>query len=190
MDRDDKVGLCECGCGMKTSIIVRSSFSEGLIKGEHRRFVKGHSSKGKGGPNHPRWNGGVARNNGYIRVLCPGHPRANKDGYVPEQILIAEKALEHMLPEEAVVHHWDKVKIHNKGSNLVICENESYHQLIHHRQRAFEESGDANKRKCHVCHRYDLLSNMAVYGKEHCHRECQNRKAQQTRDRKKAKQLT
>jgi len=39
--------LCECGCGRPTSIIGGSAPGRGLIKGQYRRFVKGHQgSKG------------------------------------------------------------------------------------------------------------------------------------------------
>jgi len=41
------VKLCECGCGKETNIILVNNKSEGLVKGEFRRFILGHQNKGK-----------------------------------------------------------------------------------------------------------------------------------------------
>jgi hypothetical protein len=38
-------GYCHCGCGQKTSIVVRDIKWLGLIKGHPRRFVKGHQGR-------------------------------------------------------------------------------------------------------------------------------------------------
>lgn len=35
-------GLCRCGCGQRTTIAPHSSRREGLVRGEPKRFVKGH----------------------------------------------------------------------------------------------------------------------------------------------------
>jgi hypothetical protein len=51
-------------------------------------------------------------------------------------ILIAEKALGRRLPNGAVVHHVDEDKSNDSNRNLVICENQSYHLLLHARIRA------------------------------------------------------
>lgn len=65
-------------------------------------------------------------------VLRPG---ASPRKYVGEHRLIAEEALGKPLPEGAVVHHLSGDKQDNRRSNLLVCENERYHQLIHARQR-------------------------------------------------------
>lgn len=36
------LGLCECGCGQKTTIVKGSDRTKGLVKGEPRRFISGH----------------------------------------------------------------------------------------------------------------------------------------------------
>lgn len=89
--------------------------------------------------------------NGYVKVKCAGHPRANKHGYVLEHILVAEKALGKYLPPGAVVHHVDEDKSNNVPSNLVICEDDAYHQLLHSRMRAYAATGDANAKRCGDC---------------------------------------
>lgn len=35
-------GLCQCGCGGKTEVAVRTSRRDGDVKGEPRRFIRGH----------------------------------------------------------------------------------------------------------------------------------------------------
>lgn len=38
-------GLCMCGCGETTSISTRTSKSEGLVIGEHVRYINGHGKR-------------------------------------------------------------------------------------------------------------------------------------------------
>ena len=93
----------------------------------------------------------VKTSQGYLKVYCPEHPHAYRDGYVLQHILIAEKALGSLLPTEAVVHHANEDRSNNRGSNLVICENQAFHQLLHRRMKALKECGHADWRHCWVC---------------------------------------
>jgi hypothetical protein len=38
-------GFCECGCGAPTTLITASDASKGWIKGEYRRFLRGHATR-------------------------------------------------------------------------------------------------------------------------------------------------
>lgn len=38
-------GLCQCGCGRKTRIIDSNCASRGLVKGQPRKFCRGHHSR-------------------------------------------------------------------------------------------------------------------------------------------------
>jgi hypothetical protein len=105
------------------------------------------------GPEHPRWKGGRTLERGYVRVLLPGHPRGAK-GYVREHIVIAEKALGRHLPDTAVVHHVDNERTNNSNTNLVICQDQAYHLLLHQRARALKACGHADWLNCHYCHGY------------------------------------
>ncbi len=85
----------------------------------------------------------------YIGLMCPDHPRAKEAGYVREHVLVAEKALGHYLPEGAIVHHVDEDVQNNKPNNLVICQDNAYHRLIHVRMRVVRHGGNPNTDK--VC---------------------------------------
>ena len=39
--------LCECGCGKETEKIIHNHTKSNSIKGEYRKFIKGHQTKGK-----------------------------------------------------------------------------------------------------------------------------------------------
>lgn len=106
------VTVCKCGCGQQCL----------------RDYVRGH--------NRSNWKGGKTHCcSPYTLVWAPGHPRAQR-GYVAEHILVAEKALGRHLPLGHPVHHWDEDKRNNSPKNLLICEDHSYHMLIHARMRA------------------------------------------------------
>ena len=77
------------------------------------------------------WRGGrVKAGKGYIDL------RQGDGSYKREHIVIAERALGHPLPPKAQVHHVNEVRSDNRNTNLVICENQAYHALLHRRMRA------------------------------------------------------
>ncbi len=73
-------------------------------------------------------------------------------------VLMVEEVLGKKLPEGACVHHLDMNQRNNNPSNLVVCENQTYHMLLHRRAEALKACGDANKRKCWVCGKWKPLS--------------------------------
>lgn len=161
-------GLCECGCGGKTSLNIWSRFARGWKKGEYKKYLPGHGSR----INPPKFNGGRCKaGQGYIKILNKTHPRAIR-GYVPEQILIVEKAIGKYLPPKSLVHHWNEKRDDNRNQNLLACNDENYHRLIHKRMRSFRACGHVDWLKCKFCWAYDDPSNLQVYGKTHWHKEC------------------
>jgi hypothetical protein len=106
--------------------------------------MKGHGPHNKGGRI-------VKRDSGHAHVWMPEHPRASRQGYVREHILVAEKALGKPLPAAAIVHHVRPDESDNNDpSNLVICENQTYHLLLHARTRRLRELR-AGEKQCSAC---------------------------------------
>lgn len=64
----------------------------------------------KSGARNPAWKGGRRLDkDGYVLVLCPGHPYANNNGYVREHRLVMERKLgRYLLPGEVVHHKGEK----------------------------------------------------------------------------------
>jgi hypothetical protein len=66
--------------------------------------------------------------------------------------LRAENALGKPLPTTAVVHHADGTK--DEHAPLVICQDETYHRLLHARTRIVRAGGNPNtERICSTCKR-------------------------------------
>ncbi len=139
-------GLCKCGCGQLTK----------------RLYVAGHQNRGK---NNGQWRGGKSIKNGYTLSWNPSHPRANNNGYVRDHVVLAERALGKRLQDKVVVHH--------AGKDLVICQDQAYHMLLHVRHRAYKACGHASWRKCWICKKYDDPNNLCIpEGKSAHHPKC------------------
>ena len=116
-----------------------------------------------------------SRDNCYIHT--PEHPNATKMGYVLSHRLIAEHVLgRHLKPTEHI-HHIDGNRWDDRYKNLVICQNNAYHRLLHKREMALKACGHANWLICRYCHDYDDPGNMVVKersdgGIRAWHREC------------------
>lgn len=135
------MNTCECGCGQITPITQRSNTRNGHVKGLPRRFVLGHNSRTGKATKATKY---LAKKHRGRRMLA--------------HVVIAEAALGRPLPSGAQVHHVDGNKFNNANSNLVICQNQKYHRLLHVRQRVLMAGGDPNtQRICTTCQRLVLI---------------------------------
>ena len=159
--------LCACGCGRPTPIASKTVRKRWIVKGAPIRFIHGHTGAfGKRGPEHPGWRGGrVLSSEGYVRIRRGGI-------YVPEHVLVAESALGHSLPPGAEVHHRNQDHADNRPENLVICQDHSYHALLHARLRRYRRAlqgitcrsdrcGKAVSAKCLCKYHYQRQWNIA-----------------------------
>jgi hypothetical protein len=92
---------------------------------------------------------------------------------------LVEKILGYKLPYKTVIHHIDGNPFNNSIRNLVVCENDAYHKLLHQRNKAIKECGHVDWRKCTICKKYDRPENLKKSGSAIYHRQC---KAKSSRD--------
>jgi hypothetical protein len=113
---------------------------------------------------------------GYRRAYSPAHSRADRQGYVYEHILVAERALGKPLPLGAEVHHVDENGLNNENRNIVICPSHTYHMLLHMRAQALRACGNPDLRRCFVCRVWDDPRNLQHRNtrSSYEHRECWN----------------
>lgn len=107
---------------------------------------------------------------------APTHPKASASGCISESILVAEAAFKCFLPNGAQVHHIDRNPLNNKSNNLVVCQDNKYHHILHVRDRAYRATGNPLHRKCVVCKKWDDQKNLSQSKSQFYHRECKAKK--------------
>ncbi len=133
--------LCECGCGRPTSVIPTTRPRLGLVKGEFRRFVKGHHNRNKGTK---------------VKYSSLENKATHR--------LRAERALGKPLPPGAIVHHADGSR--DENAPLVICPDQAYHRLLHIRMKVKAAGGNPNTDR--VCTKCRLAKPFSAFGRSHC----------------------
>lgn len=138
------------------------------IRANYERFRAKHGPYKVRGTWNTNWKGGrYVDVNGFVLIWSRCHPRSPRRGYVMEHMLVADKALGRPVPKTAQVHHVDKDRGNNSGGNLVICQDDAYHKLLHVRMRVKAAGGNPNTDKiCCACKR--------VISKSEFHRDKSN----------------
>lgn len=182
IENPEKIKLCECGCGQRTQLIRQTKKRCGHIKGEPARFINHHNLKFvksiRRGEKSPFWKGGI-RNGG-------GRPKINSSGKFLS-VFKAEKALGKTLPPGTHVHHFDCDTANNQNNNLIVCENQKHHFLLHRRKRAYDACGNASWKKCCVCKKYDDPNNIHITKTTAYHKKCMRRYSRELYLRRKNK---
>lgn len=123
--------------GQKRSPEARKRISDGLkangIKPSKEAAAKGNANRPTMARS-PSWKGGVSFVNERKCLYLPDHPRAHKNGYVYEHIVIAERSLGRPLYLEEVVHHIDGDVANNDPSNLEVLPSQAEHIRLHRAQ--------------------------------------------------------
>ena len=102
--------------------------------------------------------------NGYVEIFFNGkHHRKNCRGRVMEHILVVESAMGKELKWPNRVHHINGDRSDNRNCNLVVCEDERYHRLLHTRAKSLKESGNVHNRKCKFCKQYDKIESLVSF---------------------------
>ena len=81
------------------------------------------------------------RDDGYIKVYVPDHPKATKDGYVMKHHLVMEQHIGRIIPDDHVVHHINHIRADNRIENLKLMTFKE-HAGLHMKERH-----DARKRR-------------------------------------------
>jgi len=80
-----------------------------------------------------KFTGRTVASNGYVLIRAPGHPMADKRGYVYEHRLVASRMLGRLLLSNEQVHHKDGDTKNNAPENLEVVQSMAHHK-VHHRR--------------------------------------------------------
>lgn len=138
---------CLCGCGQTVRTAQRNiaprGGKRGYLKGDPLEYRQGH---------RPRRTNSYRNKRTGIGTSCEAIHRTR-----------AAHALGKPLPLKAVVHHADGSR--DEHARLVICQDSSYHNLLHARMRVRAAGGDPNTQR--ICSRCRCLCSLSQFRGRH-----------------------
>ncbi len=90
----------------------------------------------KGGIGHKK-----VRNDGYVSIYFPEHPKSNNEGYIMEHILVMECNIGRHLKDDEVVHHRNHNRADNRLINLQLMTFKE-HAALHMKERHEKRRND------------------------------------------------
>jgi hypothetical protein len=102
--------------------------------------------------------------NAYVIVHAPDCSRADRKGHALEHVAIVERVLRKPLPPRAEIHHADLDRGNNRPGNLVVCQDKSYHRLLHLRTAARAAGYPLHYRVCARCGHFDAPAHLTDPG--------------------------
>jgi len=124
-------GLCLCGCGRETVKATRAFLVRRIEKGQHARYLPGHSPSTKGqfpkGHRPANVSGGLRYNPslGRWQIRC-------RDGsFVYFYRAVVEAELRRALDSEEIVHHINSDPTDDRLENLRVFSSQAEHQRHH-----------------------------------------------------------
>ena len=122
-----------CNKGIKTGLVPKTAFKKGHSVTEEWKkafdegrigFKKGYTpwNKDLSPEKQPHYKGGRQKTgNGYIQIVMPNHPNADKRGRILEHRYIIEQYLGRPLTRNEYIDHINGDKTDNRIENLRIC---------------------------------------------------------------------
>lgn len=95
-------------------------------------------SKKIGGIGHKK-----KRQDGYIKIYFPDHPRCSIDGYIMEHVLVMESTIGRHLSVDEIVHHINENKDDNRKENLKLMTKSEH--VSYHSKKRWEELRNAQQ---------------------------------------------
>ena len=155
-------GYCHCGCGKKTKLAPQTHSKYGWVKNKHLKFLQFHHIK-------------LFKKNNKDLKYYPAN-KNNKRLHVIAVEKAFGKAFGKALPKISRIHHVNCDHRNFKNNNLVLCQDDAYHRLLHLRTTALLKSGNANNRHCVFCQQWDDINNLTqMKTRSTCyHKKCNN----------------
>jgi hypothetical protein len=129
--KETKLKISIAKTGQHHSEATKEKIRLAGLNRKHSDETKGKISLANLGENNKHWNGGKFNNHGYVYILKPEHPFADKKGYISEHRLVMEANLRRFLTKDEVIHHIDCNKLNNDINNLMLFANSGEHTRYH-----------------------------------------------------------